>query len=116
MSVEDNNNAIKEEVERLGRMTQAQEEKLYNIALRQDEQMGRQPTNMLLSLLEADSDLLALVDRELLTYEVFNKNHAKNQVACLFVTLKGIRYCNMFSDDIVANRSIDIVGHRRENK
>ena len=42
-----NEEEIRAEVEELGRLTEAQEDILYNIALKQDE-LGREATNMLL--------------------------------------------------------------------
>lgn len=101
------------EVAELGRMTLEQEQILYRIALRQDE-LGRQPTNMLLKALEADEDFMALVDREYLTYDVFNKGNPERAVVSVYVTLKGMRYAIQFNDEISESLPVDPAGNKRE--
>lgn len=99
---------ILEEIEELGRLTPDQELILYNISLKQDE-LGRQSTNMLLEKLEKDQDLQALIERELLTYEVFNHG-SKHEIASLYVTLKGIRYSIIFKDETSRRRKLNPAG------
>lgn len=104
---------ILKEVEELGRLTKEQEDTLYTIALRQDE-LGRQPTNMMVSRLKANPNYQALLDREYLTYETFsNAINPDHDIASLYVTLKGMRYCIVFSDELSAQRSVDPAGSRR---
>ena len=67
---------ILEEVERLGRLSTEQEVVLYNISLRQDE-LGRQPTNMLLSDLEANELYKDMLEREYLTDEFIYGNNPR---------------------------------------
>lgn len=101
------------EVEELGRLTAEQEQILYNIALRQEE-LGRQPTNMLLSTFENSPVYQPLIDRELLTVDVYdhsgNSDHA---VVNLIVTLKGMRYCILYADEIEPKRRLNVAGERR---
>ena len=90
------------EVEELGRMTPEQEDILYAISLRQDE-LGRQQTNKFYKDVVGSPIYQPLIDRELLTFETYN--HGANNdhaVVNLIVTLKGTRYCIMFSDEIFA--------------
>ena len=96
------------EIEEMGRLTDEQELILYNITLKQDE-LGRQSTNMLLSKVKDDPIYQPMIDRELLTYEVFNHG-SKHEIACLYVTLKGMRYCIMFSDELSARRKFNPAG------
>lgn len=109
--------ALRAEIEELGRMTTEQELVLYNIALRQDE-LGRQQTNMLLSKIVDDPVFQPLIDRELLTYEVFNhsKKASAHAIASLYVTLKGMRYCIMFADEIAEARPYDVAGVLKNKK
>ena len=102
---------IREEVERLGRLTPAQEDILYTIALKQDE-LGREATNILLEKVEGSEVYQPMLDREFLTYEVFNKG-GKHEIACLYVTLKGVRYCIMYGDEISPRRRLDPAGSPR---
>ncbi|MDY2626427.1 MAG: hypothetical protein SOV74_08950 [Coriobacteriales bacterium] len=105
---------ILEEVERLGRLSTEQEVVLYNISLRQDE-LGRQPTNMLLSDLEANELYKDMLEREYLTYEVYNHGGSgKAVIASLIVTLKGMRYCNLYADEIEPHRQWDVAGNARK--
>ena len=104
---------IRAEVEELGRLTPEQEDILYNISLRQDE-LGRQPTNMLLSKVEGSEVYQPMIDRELLTYEVYNHGgEGKAVIASLIVTLKGMRYCIMYGDEIEPRRKWDVAGNIR---
>ena len=84
-----NEEEIRAEVEELGRLTEAQEDSLYNIALKQDE-LGREATNMLLD------------------------KGGKHEIACLYVTLKGMRYCITFGDEISSRRPVDPAGVPRK--
>lgn len=103
---------IMKDVEENGRLTEAQEDILYNIVLRQDE-LGRQPTNMLLSALKEDEVLMGLVERQFLTYEVFGKASAPRAVCSLYATYKGTRYAGMFADEIEPRRRFDSAGALR---
>lgn len=99
---------IRAEIEELGRLTEEQENILYNISLKQDE-LGRQATNLLLSKVIDSPVYQPMIDREFLTYEVFNHG-GKNPIACLYVTLKGLRYCIMFSDELSPRRLLNPAG------
>ena len=104
---------IRAEVEELGRMTPDQEVLLYNIALRQEE-LGREPTNMLLEKMEANSDIQALLERELLTYQLYDHGgEGAYKVVNLIVTLKGVRYCIIYGDEIAEMRKINAAGMRK---
>lgn len=104
---------IRAEVEELGRMSDEQEILLYNIALRQEE-LGREPTNMLFERMEANQDIQALLERELLTYQLYDHGGAgAPKVVNLIVTLKGVRYCIIFGDEIVEKRKINAAGMRK---
>lgn len=104
---------IKAEVEKLGRLTDAQEDVLYNICLRQEE-LGRQPTNVLLSEVEESSLYQPMIDREMLTYDVYNHGgEGSAVVASLIVTLKGMRYCIMFADEISKRTRFNVAGEPR---
>ena len=72
---------IRAEIEELGRLTPEQEDILYNITLKQDE-LGRQSTNMLLDKVVDSPIYQPMIDREYLTYDVFNHG-SKHEVACL---------------------------------
>lgn len=99
---------IRAEIEELGRLTEEQENILYNISLKQDE-LGRQATNLLLNKVVDDPVYQPMIDREYLTYEVFNHG-GKNPIACLYVTLKGIRYCIMHADELSLRRKLNPAG------
>lgn len=99
---------IRAEIEELGRLTEEQENILYNITLKQDE-LGRQATNMLLDKVVGSEIYQPMLDREFLTYEVFNHG-SKHEIASLYVTLKGIRYCIMFSDELSPRRKLNPAG------
>lgn len=96
------------EIEELGRLTPEQELILYNISLKQDE-LGRQSTNMLLEKVQNDPNLQPLIERKLLTYEVFNHG-SKHEIASLYVTLKGVRYSILFSDETSRRRKLNPAG------
>ena len=99
---------IRAEIERLGRLTEEQEDILYNISLKQDE-LGRQPTNLLLEQIEGSDVSGPLIEREYLTYEVFNHG-GRHEIASLYVTLKGMRYCILFSDELSPRRKLNPAG------
>lgn len=96
------------EIEQLGRLAPEQEDILYNISLKQDE-LGRESTNLLLSKVEGSPLYGPMIEREFLTYEVFNHG-GKHEIACLYVTLKGLRYCIMFSDELSLRRKLNPAG------
>ena len=99
---------IRAEIEELGRLTEHQEDILYNICLKQEE-LGRESTNMLLEKVKDDPVYQPMIDREYLTYDVFNHG-TKHEVACLYVTLKGLRYCIMHSDELSPRRRFNPAG------
>ncbi|CAK7030663.1 MAG: hypothetical protein PEGG_01279 [Paraeggerthella hongkongensis] len=99
---------IKREVEELGRLTEEQENILYNICLKQDE-LGRESTNMLLSKLKGNPIYQDMLDRKYLTYDVFNHG-GKHEIACLYVTLKGMRYCILFAEELSLRRKLNPAG------
>ena len=106
--------ATEEEIVAEGRLKPEQEDILYNIALRQDE-LGREPTNVLYSKIENDPLYQEMFDREVLTYQVYD--HGKKGVplvASLYVTLKGMRYCIMYGDEIEPRRKVDAAGRMRK--
>lgn len=96
------------EIEQLGRLAPEQEDILYNISLKQDE-LGREATNLLLSKVEGSSVYGPMIEREYLTYEVFNHG-GKHEIASLYVTLKGLRYCIMFADELSSRRKLNPAG------
>jgi len=105
--------ATEEEIKAEGRLTPEQEDVLYNIALRQDE-LGRQQTNVLLSKVENNPLYQDMFDRELLTYQAYDHGKEGVPVVCnLIVTLKGMRYCIMYGDEIEPRRKWDPAGNRR---
>lgn len=105
---------IRAEVEELGRLTAEQEQILYNITLRQEE-LGRQPTIMLLEKFENNPLYQPMLDRELLTYDVYDHGgEDAPKVASLIVTLKGTRYCIMYGDEIEPLRPVDPAGRTRK--
>ncbi|MBE6473107.1 MAG: hypothetical protein E7Z99_05940 [Coriobacteriaceae bacterium] len=108
--------ATQEEILAEPRLSEEQEMILYNIALRQDE-LGREPTNVLLSKIENDPKYQEMFDREFLTYQVYNHGgEGAPVVASLIVTLKGMRYCIAYGDEIEPRRPYDTAGNRRDNK
>jgi hypothetical protein len=99
---------IRAEVEQIGRLTEEQESILYNISLKQDE-LGRESTNLLLSKVEGSPVYGPMIERDFLTYEVFNHG-TKHEIASLYVTLKGTRYCVVFSDELSLRRKLNPAG------
>ncbi|NHM14195.1 hypothetical protein [Xiamenia xianingshaonis] len=99
---------IRAEVAQMGRLAPEQEDVLYNISLKQDE-LGRQATNLLLSKVEGSPLYQPMIDREYLTYEVFNHG-TKHEIASLYVTLKGLRYCIIFADELSKRRKRNAAG------
>ncbi len=96
------------EIDEMGRLTEEQENILYNLTLKQEE-LGRQSTNLLLDKVLGSEVFQPMIDREMLTYEVFNHG-SKHEVACLYVTLKGMRYCIIFSDELSKRRKLNPAG------
>ena len=102
--------ATEEEIAAEGRLTPEQEVILYNISLRQEE-LGREPTNMLLEKVIDSPIYQPMIDRELLTYQLYDYGgEGAPKVAGLIVTLKGVRYCIMYGDEIVKMRKTDAAG------
>lgn len=105
--------ATEEEIRAEGRVSKEQEILLYNIALRQEE-LGREPTNVMWDKVKDDPVYKDLFDRELLTYQLYD--HGKPGVpivASLIVTLKGIRYCIVYGNEIEPMRPYDTAGRLR---
>lgn len=96
------------EIDEMSRLTEEQENILYNLTLKQEE-LGRQSTNLLLDKVLGSEVFQPMIDREMLTYEVFNHG-SKHEVACLYVTLKGMRYCIIFSDELSKRRKLNPAG------
>lgn len=106
--------ATEEEIRAEARLSEEQEIILYNIALRQDE-LGREPTNVLLSKIENNPLYQEMIDREFLTYQVYDHGvEGVPLVASLIVTLKGMRYCIIYGDEIEPKRPFDTAGNRRD--
>lgn len=99
---------ILREVELFGRLSDKQEDILYNIALKQDE-LGREPTNLLFSKVKDNPLYVPLVERGYLTYEIFNHGGV-HEVASMYVTLKGMRYCITYSDELSRRRKLNPAG------
>lgn len=106
------NDDILAEIEQMGRLTEQQENILYNLCLKQDE-LGRQTTNIMLDKVVGSPVYQPMLDRELLTYEVFNKG-GKHEIACLYVTLKGTRYCITFADELSLRQRFNPAGELRK--
>ena len=105
--------ATEDEIRAEGRLSDEQEVILYNIALRQDE-LGREPTNVMLSKIEGNPVYQEMIDREYLTYQVYDHGGENIPVvASLIVTLKGTRYCIMYGDEITKKLAWDAAGRRR---
>ena len=108
--------ATEDEIRAEGRLSEEQELILYNIALRQDE-LGREPTNVMYSKIENNPTYQEMFDRELLTYQLYDHGgEGAPVVASLIVTLKGMRYCIMYGDEIEPKRPYDTAGNRREGR
>ena len=104
------------ETEELGRMTPEQEVLLYNIALRQEE-LGREPTHMLYEKMLENQDIMPLIERELLTYQLYNHGGSgAPKVVNLIVTLKGTRYCIIFGDEIHELRKVNAMGIHKDRQ
>ena len=102
------------EIEELGRLTEEQEDILYNIALRQEE-LGRQPTIMLREKVDGSPIYQPMIDREVLTYQLYNHGGAcSHEVVNLIVTLKGMRYVILHSDELSLRRKVDPAGNYRD--
>ena len=102
------------EIEELGRLTEEQEDILYNIALRQEE-LGRQPTIMLREKVDDSPIYQPMIDREVLTYQLYNPGGAgSHEVVNLIVTLKGMRYVILHSDELSLRRKVDPAGNYRD--
>lgn len=100
---------IRAEIEEKGRLTEEQENIMYNIALRQDE-LGREQTNIMLDKVLGSPIYQPLIDREYITYEVFNHGNKGHEIASIYVTLKGMRYCIMFADELSRRRTFNPAG------
>ena len=106
--------ATEEEILAEPRLRPEQEDVLYNIALRQDE-LGRQQTTMLLDKVLGSDMYQDMIDRELLTYQAYDHGKEGVPVVCnLIVTLKGMRYCIVYADEISARRKWDAAGNARK--
>ena len=102
------------EVEELGRLTVEQEDILYRISLRQDE-LGREPTNVLLEKVVDSPVYKPMFEREYLTYDVYNYGGEGSHVVCnLIVTLKGTRYCILFGEEINNRRVEKLYGKKQD--
>ena len=56
-----------------------------------------------------------MFDRELLTYQAYDHGKEGVPIVCnLIVTLKGMRYCIMYGDEIEPRRKWDPAGNRRQ--
>lgn len=99
---------ILSEIEKLGRLNEEQENILYNISLKQDE-LRREPTNLLLEKVIDSPIYQPMIDREFITYDVFNHG-GRHEVACLYVTLKGLRYCMLYSDELSLRQRMNPAG------
>ena len=105
--------ATEAEIRAEGRVSKDQEVLLYNIALRQEE-LGREPTNVMWDKIKDDPLYTELFDRELLTYQLYDSGkQGVPVVASLIVTLKGTRYCIVYGDEIEPMRPYDTAGRRR---
>ena len=105
--------ATEEEIKAEPRLTDEQEIILYNISLRQDE-LGRVQTNVLYSKIKDDPIYQEMIDREFLTYQLYDfGGEDAPKVVNLIVTLKGMRYCIMYADEIEPKLRWDVSGRRR---
>ena len=105
--------ATEEEIKAELRLSDEQEIILYNITLRQDE-LGRQQTNVLLSKIENDPIYQEMIEREFLTYQLYDYGGPDApKVVNLIVTLKGMRYCIMYADEIEPKLRYNVAGARR---
>ena len=105
--------STEEEIKAEPRLSDEQEIILYNIALRQDE-LVRVQTNMLLSKVQDDPIYKDMLDRELLTYQLYDFGGPDApKVVNLIVTLKGMRYCIMYANEIEPKLRWNVAGSRR---
>ncbi|WP_172135703.1 leucine-rich repeat domain-containing protein [Adlercreutzia sp. ZJ473] len=104
---------LDEEILAEGRLSEDREVLLYNISLRQDN-MRTQSTDMPLSALEGSEAYQEMIARGLLACEVLH--HGSFPVANVRATLKGLRYCVLYSEVIEPNRQFDIAGNVRANE
>lgn len=105
--------ATNEEILAEGRISPEQELMLYNIVLRQDE-LGREPTNVLWDKVKDDPKYKELFDRELLTAQIYDYGKkGVPVVASLYATLKGTRYCIVYGNEIEPMRPVDAAGRVR---
>lgn len=110
MTAEEEIKAAEEAIKAEPRLNEEQEVILYNIMLRQDE-LGRQPTNLLLEKVQGSPIYQPMIDRELLTYDLYDYGgEGAPKVASLIVTLKGTRYCIVYADEISKNRKWNAAG------
>lgn len=106
--------ATEEEIKAEPRLSDAQELILYNIALRQEE-LGRVQTNMLLSKVQDDPVYQEMIEREFLTYQLYDFGGPDApKVVNLIVTLKGMRYCIIYANEIEPKLRWDVAGNRRD--
>ncbi|WP_139652529.1 hypothetical protein [Raoultibacter phocaeensis] len=73
------------------RLTDKQENVLFNLAMRQDD-YGWEPTNMLLHDLESNTMLMDMAEKGFIDYSVINPGGTR-EIASLCATMKGIRHC-----------------------
>lgn len=105
--------ATEEEIKAEPRLSDEQEVILYNISLRQDE-LGRVQTNMLYSKIENDPVYQEMIEREFLTYQLYDfGGEDAPKVVNLIVTLKGMRYCIMYANEIEPKLRWNAAGERR---
>ncbi len=105
--------ATEEEIKAEPRLSDEQEVILYNISLRQDE-LGRVQTNMLYSKIETDPVYQEMIEREFLTYQLYDfGGEDAPKVVNLIVTLKGMRYCIMYANEIEPKLRWNAAGERR---
>ena len=105
--------ATEEQIKAEPRLSDEQEVILYNIALRQDE-LGRVQTNVLLGRIENDPVYQEMIEREFLTYQLYDFGGPDApKVVNLIVTLKGMRYCIMYADEIEPKLRWGVDGARR---
>lgn len=105
--------ATEEEIKAEPRLSDEQEIILYNIMLRQDE-LGRQQTNMYLGKVENDPKYKEMIEREFLTYQLYDFGGPNApKVVNLIVTLKGMRYCIIYADEIEPKLRWNVAGARR---
>ena len=110
MNSEEEIRAAEEAIKAEPRLTEEQEVILYNIMLRQDE-LGRQPTNLLVEKVVGSPIYQPMLDRELLTYDLYDYGgEGAPKVASLIVTLKGTRYCIVYGDEISKKRKWNAAG------